>query len=545
MKKLSQIIFAVGFALLSWAPASAQILNVHILDVDDAPVYREWTKKEYEIGRRDMAAVAGRALNHATKTQSEIPTITNTAVPTDAPGEFWRWSVPEWVKRFSTNPFSAQAFAGNGEGITKMFQGLTTYQQARASMRTLALIKTSIAGMRFEINAWKLMRNIDVTQFEKHMVPEIPQTSDPEAPGAPAVTVLRPLGTVSFGIVPRGKENWRQVVEYLKDDPQYDTAARSRIVIKGPRSLSDVAVEAQESVTATGADYNTELEDWLEIADRNTRAVGEGLASLRAEVNKRVGTAYQDANSPQKLYLRLKALEARRNNAVTAMTNLRALIEARPASEVAKEYAGTLTDYVEDAKRARATAEASANFYQQLSNQADNLVGELQMVGREEEIRRMETIYTKWLDTINDQNVKANVDDYLKYTAKVYPTVAPFVGAIELVSDLAMTLAGDGIDAATDSDPDSDIKAFMQDAQARILGVRFGHYLWQELRVTRKLLWLLEQERAAAHGIENDVGDAEAYQKVFDASLHHEILRSQYQRAIGSLERWKNGLAPL
>jgi len=536
----------LGVLALAQAPAAAQILNVHVLDVDDNVVYREWAKKEFEIGKKDQTSVAARAINHATKTQSEVPTIAHTAVPSEAPGQFWTASVPAWVKRFSSNPFTSQPLAGKLEGITKMFQGLSTYQKARATMRTLALIKTSIAGMRFEINAWKLMKNIDVTQFEKHMVPEVPEVEGTRfsTPGTPAVTVLRPLGTVSFGIVPRGKENWRAVVEYLKDDPQYDTAAKSRIKYKGPRSLSDVSVEAQEAVTGTGAGYNTEMEDWLEIADRKARAVAEGLATLRAEVNNGVGQAYIDSNSPRKLYQRLLALQARRNAAVDSMVNLRALIEARPASEVAKEYAQGLTDYAADAKRALATAEASANFYQQISNQADNLVADLQMVSREEEIRRMENLYTKWLDTVNDQGVKADVDEYLKYTAKTFPVLAPFINAIELPVDLAMTLSGDAADIATDDDPDTDIKTFMQDAQARGLGVRFGHYLWQEMRVTRKLLWLLEQERAAAHGLENDPGDAEAYQRVFDASLHHEILRNQFQRAVGMLNKWKAGDAP-
>jgi hypothetical protein len=189
-----------------------------------------------------------------------------------------------------------------------------------------------------------------------------------------------------------------------------------------------------------------------------------------------------------------------------------------------------------------ATAEASANFYQQISNQADNIVVEFEDDDRQAEIRKMETAFEAWLKEINDKNPKADIDEFLQYAGSNFPSLVPFVNAVELPMDYYSIATGNDNDmVGDDSDNDSDVVALMQDAKARVFGVRFGYYLWQELRATRKLLWMIEQERAAAKGLENDVTDSEAYLKVFDEAVKHELLKAQLQNAIGGLERWKGG----
>ena len=518
-------------------PAQAQptAVTVFLLDPDDAITYREWAKKEYEVMRKDTAAVAARAAGHATWQRSELGTIMNTAVPTDAPGSFWEFTVPEWVERFAVNPFKPQVGGGNAETLSKLFQGLSVYQKARATMRTIALVKASIAGMRFEVNAWKLMKNIDVTNYEEYITGEAPDGS------SGGDTVKLPIGVVSFGIVPRGKENWRQVVEYLHDDPLWDTNAKSRIRYKGPTRLSDISLEAQESVMTTGSSDNSALETWLEVADRNTRAVGEGLATLRSTVNQRVGQAYRDSQSPRRLWDKLKLLQARRQQALDSMILLRAQLEARSPAAIAKEYAGSAVDFANDAKRALATAEASANFYQQISAQADNVMVEFQDPERQAEIKKLEDIFAAWVNEKNDRLLASDINEFAQWVGSGASEFMPFVNGPALVVDVGLLLTGNSNASDNDDKDFGDMAAFMEDAKARILGLRFGHYLWQELRATRKLLWLVEKERAAAKGLENDPADAESYLAVFDAAVEHEILKGQLQHAIGGLERWKSG----
>ena len=518
------------------APAQS-LITVNLLDPQDSLTYREWAKKEYDVWKKDTAAVAARAVGHATWNRSEMPTITHTAVPTDAPGSFWEFTVPEWTKRFAVNPFKPQPGAGNAESLSKLFQGLTTYQKARATMRTIALVKASLAGMRFEVNAWKLMKNIDVTNYEEYITAEAPDGA------SGGDTVKRPLGVVSFGIVPRGRENWRVVVEYLKDDPLWDTNAKNRIRYKGPTKLGDISLEAQETVLTTGSSDNSALENWLEIADRNTRAVGEGLATLRATVNQRVGQAYRDSQSPRRLWNKLKELQARRQKALDSMILLRAQLEARSPASVAQEYAGSVLDYANDAKRALATAEASANFYQQLSAQADNVVVEFQSPERQAEIKKLEDLFSAWVNEKNDRVLANDINEYAQYAGQSFPVLFPYVNAVALPVDFALMMTGNSNASSNDDADFGDIAAFMEDAKAKIFGLRFGYHLWQELRATRKLLWLVEKERAAAKGIENDPSDSESYLRVFDAAVEHEILKGQLQHAVGGLERWKGGMA--
>lgn len=531
------LVLALGAGLFLGAiPVRAQsLITTHLLDPDDAITYREWAKKEFDIDKADVAAIAARAAGHATWHHSEMAPIAHTAVPGDAPGSFWEFQVPAWAKRFAVNPFTPQPGAGNGETISKLFQGLTTYQKARATLRTIALVKASIAGMRFEVNVWKLMKNIDVSNYEEYVLPD---SGDGSASGGVA---RMPLGVVSFGIVPRGKENWRAVVAYLHDDPLWDTGAASRIKYKGPHKLSDISLEAQETVLTTGSDDNSALEDWLEIADRNTRAVGEGLATLRSTVNKRVGQAYSDAQSPRRLWNKLHAMQKRQEVALNSMIVLRAQMEARSPADVAKEYAGTLVDFANDAKKAYATAEASANFYQQMSAQADNVMVEFQSPERQSEIKKLEEQFAAWVNEKNDRVLSDDINEFAQWIGSNVPEYMPFLNGPALVADFGLMVAGNDNASSNDDKDFGDLAAFMEDAKAKIFGLRFGYYLWQELRATRKLLWMIEKERAAAKGLENDPADSESYMRVFDAAVEHEILKSQLQNAVGGLNRWKNG----
>jgi len=544
LSRFMRLCLAVLLALLCSGPAQAQYMWV--LDPADGATYKEWAKNEMRQVKKYTLHVAGKSAGHATWNAGVIPTVQFTGVPTDAADSFWSFHVPEWVKRWGNNPFSgAKAGGGNQSSIGDLMQGITKYQNVRASLRTMALIKASIAGMRFEVNAWKMMKNLDVVQYENFQVYENPVLVGNGSWGVdpgPPTTVTRPMGVVSFGIVPRGKEGWRAAVEYLEDDPHYDGDGRQRVKYRGPRSFGDMTLEATEPLTDNLNDEKTGIEEFLEMVDRGTRAVGQGIADIRTMVNRRVGEAIRDADSPHKLWEKTKQLQHRRDVAYNSMIGLRAMIEARPAAEIRAEYAALLENWEVDARRAYATAEASANFYQQLANSADNVIAPLENPKRLAEIKKLEDLYAKWVGEMNDRNLKAELNEFLEYVGSAFPSLVPYVGAIKLPIDFIAITTGDAAAAmGDDDDEDSDIKAEMCDTQARIFAIRFGYYLWEELRAWRKLTYLMEQQQAAAKGIQGDTADSEALESAFDMAISRRMAAYQARIAMDGIQRWVDG----
>lgn len=527
MKRILRLLVLSSCMVLMKEPAQAQSMYTWVLDPDDAITYREWAKKEWEINVKDLAHVAAKATKHASD-GSEVPTIDNTRVPTDAPGGFWDYHVPQWVKRWTVNPFSKEK-SGNQAALSKLWEGMTAYQRARASLRTLALMKASIAGMRFEINAWRMMQAIDVSNYEQTISDNGLQLN------------TTPLGIASLGIVPRGKEDWRKVVEYLHDDPQWDEG-RDRIKWKGPRSLSDVTIAAEESLFESAGDMKTDLETFLESVDRGTRAVGQGLAEIRSMVNRRAAQAVMDADSPRRLQEKLMQFRERRNVAYSSMVQLRAMIEARPAGDIAAEYAGLVEAELDDIQKAYATAEASAHFYQQLSNEADNVVALLDSPRRLADLKKLEDTYATWMVKVNDQELAAAVDEFAKYIGQLWPSLIPYYGAVKLPVDYYSMITGMDLDeAGEDADEGSDTRAMMRDAQARIFALRFGYYLWEELRAWRKLTYLMEQVDVAEKGITYDMGDSEVFGAAFDVAILRQVAFNQLRIIGDQLEAWKAG----
>ncbi len=526
--------------VLFLCPVEGRAQTTWVLDPDDAITYKEWAKKEAEMGLKMIGpAIAAKVVGHATYNASEVPTP-ETGVSTDNGAKFWTYHAPEWVKRFSKNPFATQPAGGNQATITKMFQGLTIYQKARVSLRTMALLKSCLAGMRFEINAWQMMRNIDFTQYEASMVPDVDGVV--ALPGGSRWTVVsKPLGVVSLGIVPRGRANWRQVTEYFQDDPTWDGENRSRITFKGPRSFGDLNLEAEEAYVPVSGNMGGDIANFLEAADRATRAAGEGLAAIRTMVSKRVGEAMRDADSPRNLAEKLKQLAAKRNQAFDSLIALRAYLEARPINVVASEYGAMTARYIEDAQAAYRQAEASANFYQQLSAQADNAVAFTMNMERAAEIKKLEDKWAKMVNGWNGQVAQDEIKEFLKFTGKWFPSLVPYLNAIELPWDVAAIVKGDANQSADDqADPTSDVYRTMRDYQARMFAVRFGYYFWEELRACRKLLYVLELEKVAAKGIENDPESSQAHEAALFAAHERELALTKLKMGTAGLQAWRN-----
>jgi len=544
LKRLGLII---GVLLLFQGSLRAQSTYTWELDPQDAITYRDWTKKEYSNWQKNTIHLAAKTAGHATQDNaSTTPAADDTGLPTDnGSSTFWSYHVPQWVKRWAKNPFdSKKSQGGNQRNLAYLWQGLSYYQKAKVTLKSIALVKASLAGMRFEVNAWKLMKNIDVTQYEETFIPQQDQviegpspTDPPSTRKTPPVRKNVPIGAVCFGIVPRGKENWRAVVEYLNDDPQYDGAARSRIRYNGPKSLSDISIEATESGIPYVGYKNDDMENFLETMDRMTRTVAQGIADVRTMVNRRVGQAVRDADSPQRINEKVMQLQERRNKAYNGMIALRAMIEARPVDEVAAEYQGAMQSFVDEARRAYATAEQSANFYQQMAKQADNVVSPLEDPQRVAEIKKLEDAYEKWINKMNTESLIRDIHEFAKYIGTMFHCLTPYVGAVTMPIDFYAMVNGDSIDSAGDDDDEStDIKSELRDAEARIFALRFGYYAWEEMRAWRKLTYLLEQERAAAKGIENDPSDSAVYDAAFERASARNVALMQLRYINAGLE---------
>lgn len=158
-------------------------------------------------------------------------------LPTPATGqtgkEFWTIGAPEWWKRVSMLPAGSlppPQQASQNVNLSRLWMGLSSYQRMRATLRASALAYQSLKGLRFEANAWSMLKNLLVMQ----------EGIAYDIGGGEFAQV--PRGSVSISVVPLGKENWRTILSQFGDSP-WDS--RKPLVI-GPTSLKGIALEANE-----------------------------------------------------------------------------------------------------------------------------------------------------------------------------------------------------------------------------------------------------------------------------------------------------------
>lgn len=530
------------FVLLCIGPL-ARAQYTFILDPGDETSYREWVKKEYAIAvKMDGPKTVAQTGAHMWKKKAEIPTPETGQVAAD----FWSADVPAWVRRFATNPFATVTSkpgdsVSDQQTISKLWNGLSVYQRVRATLRTMALVKQSLAGLRFQINAWQMMSKLVDFSDNEVIIDTDPMT------GMPYPVDGYTKGTVSLGVVPKGKANWRQIVAYLQDDPLWDDGHTIRW--RGPRTLGDVAVDAEEAyVDDTGGGREGLVSNFLDSANVGARAASEGLGLVRQYINQRTADAIRDKFSPRWLAREMRRLSVRRRQAYESIYQLRAILENRSVAQIASEYSDIESVYEDDIRNQLAQAEMAAKFYGDLQNSADNAVSSLMDPDRQQALAKLEK---EWVRVFNDEwnaagnglipDLQSVIKNSIDMARLMAPSLVPYLGAVQMPLDVMAVTTGDA-DAAADEekDPSNDMYSMLRENQARAFAVRYGYYLWEELRASRQLMYLSEQQRIAAIGTKDD---REAFAKTKSAvndAMEREIALYKMRVANDGIQDWSN-----
>lgn len=495
---IRRIIIALALAACL-APARAQSFEtIFWLDPQDVNDYAEFCRREYRVAtKQDGPKLAEQMLDHQRVTLSVLPTPA-----TGQTGkEFWTLGAPEWWKRVSQWPAGsspAPQQASQNINLTKLWMGLSSYQRMRATLRASALAYQSLKGLRFEVNAWSMLRNLLV--MEEGIAYDIG--------GGQWARV--PRGSVSISVVPMGKENWRTILAQFGDSP-WDSRSPNWM---GPTPLKGLALEANEFggdplLKKPGMTTDDDMVAFLSRMDQGARTAAEAIMSVQLGVDQRRRTAMNDAFSPRRLASAVRTLNRRVADAYGSLTNLRALLEGRNPAEVQAEYNALVVFADDQARAAQAQAEMSAKFYSDAQIQAANVVAELETPERNKLFAQIEREYEALFNLSQRDGLMKDIDETLRNVNSVltslYPALAPYVGGMTIPLDYMAAINGTVQQADNDTkNPDSDIQAAYRDARIQALALRMNWVLREELRAARRLASIQEQVAAAGHALETD-----------------------------------------
>lgn len=515
--------------------ARAQALGtIFILDPDDAANYAEFTRREYRVAlKQDGPKMAAQIQDNMVNTTS----IVSTPQTGQTGSNWWKVEAPTWWKRMTTGVpgSSTTGPASQNQLLTNLFMGLDSYQRARATLRATALMYQSMKGLRFEINAWQMMKKLLVIEEGETIL---------DADGTPFAKV--PEGTVSISVVPRGKENWRSLVAMFNDSPFDDPNYKVKYI--GPHKLSDISIDANEVGGNDAMAPKDAAVDLLQRMDAGARAAAEGLATVRMGVQQRKRDALNDAFSPRRLAANVKRLNNRVLSAYGSVLQLRALLEGRTVQDLQDEYAQLVEFSDDQARGAQAQAEMNAKFYQDMQNQAQNVVAEMELTDRLADLAKMEKEYEALFNLSSGvDGAIRDMDQLLKDNAaminQLFPALVPYLGGIMLPIDTAAVVSGSANTADNDEkDPKSDLQAAFRDARVRALAIRFNWALWQELRASRRLAYIQEQVAAANHGLSGDKDADIAFRKSVEAQSERAAQLYRLRQANQAFDNWARGL---
>ena len=479
--------------LLCGVSASAQV--TYWLDPSDANDYAEFTRREYRIATKmDGPKAAAQFADLQRNTLSILPTPETGQTAST----FWNLDAPEWWTRVSSGVpgSSTSGQASQNRSLSKLWEGLDSYQRIRATLRASALMFQCLKGLRFEVNAWSMMQNLLVMQ-EGYAI---------QQDGTQFAQV--PQGAVTISVVPQGKDTWRDIVKVFKDSPWDDSNHQVRWI--GPRSLSGISIDANEvggDPTLSDSDATIDL---LQRMDVGARTAAEGIASIRMGVAQARRDALNDAFSPRRLASQVRILNQRILASYGSMLQLRALLEGRDPQELQNEYNNLVIFSDTQARAAKTQAEMSAKFYQDLQNQASNVTAELELPTRLTAIASIEKEYEALFNlSSNGSGIIQDIDGIMAslntVLTQLYPAMVPYIGGAALPVEVAGIISGSANMADTDAqNPDSDLQGMFRDARVRALAVRLNYVLWEELRASRRLATIQEEVAAANTGLETE-----------------------------------------
>jgi len=540
MKRLL-LLLVLAFALAP-RPVQAQVSLAEIfwLDPQDANSYAEFTRREYRIAtKQDGPKLAAQIVDNQRITVATIPTPQTGQTP----ARFWSVDAPEWWKRVSSGypGASASGQASQGRSISKFFEGLDSYQRIRSTLRATALMYQSLKGLRFELDAWQMMKNLLVIEEG-----EVQLTTDFDSGGTLQYETQVPKGAVSISVVPRGKEKWRQVVEMFADSPWDDPNHKLKWI--GPTSLSGIAIDATEIGGDPTLPPGDAMQEALQKIDAGARVAAESLMSVQMGVDQRKRQALNDAFSPKRLAAMVRMNNKKILSALTSLMDLRSILEGRTPADIAAEYAN-LQQFADDqAKAIHAQAELTANFYQNIQGEVGNLIVELETPQRQAVISSIEKEYEALFNISSKQSgLIQDVGDVMRNVNQIatslYPAMTPFIGGILMPIDMAATIKGAADSADTASkDPTSEIQATFRKARMQAVAVRMNWVLWEELRATRRLASMQEQVAAANHGLDRDEKANADLNAVFRSQNMRAAQNYRMQLAQQTMEKWGKGL---
>jgi hypothetical protein len=527
---MPKFFLALALAIASAAPLHAQYFFQ--LDPSDPATYRHWTEKNYQYAVKLTAPTfAGQVVSHTVNKASEVPTPQVDPARSNGPGSFWGIRVPEWVKAQVKNPFSGVGVTGQDETLSKMFQGLSMYQRARATLKTAGLVRASLRGLRFEMDAWRMLA--DIMAFDN---------TDQNGGG-------NKIGTVTFSLVPKGKGTLDELDKLLDDPLYHDPYWSQKIKVIGPTSLGDLfpivdSIDDTGVQQWTGETGDSTVYRWLEAVDRGARVAGEEIAAVKAYAGMKKAQAMRDAMSPRRLAQQMEDSINQTRDKYRAIEALRGMLEGRGRAEVAMEYDRLADAQRQEARAAAAQAEVQAAFYSNMQNQADNIVSTLNNQERLKDIDAIEKLLKKFLDDNRNDEIGHMMLDFIKSACpNLISFVPPTPPKVPGSADTAMTVPYAGlVTQAVDYllvtrgvDPDSSAKdgvspvtGMLKEYQIKALSVRMGYHLWEELRAIRQLMMLKEQRDMALRGISDS-----------------QSVESSYQRAQGLAKERELGLAKL
>lgn len=529
---LARILLAIALLVPTGrAMAQSSIGNLYWLDPDDFNAYGDFTRHEYTVATTmDGPKAAAQILENQKNTVSMIPTPETGQTGSD----WWQVQAPTWWKRMTQGtPGSSQSGdALQNKGLSELFMGLSYYQRMRATLRASALMYQSLKGLRFEVNAWDMMKDLLVLQEGQTFT---------DKSGNP-ITI--PSGVVSVSIVPKGSEKWRDVVKVFNDEPWDDP--NHPINYLGPTKLSDVSIDANE----IGGDPNlaptNAVQDLIQRMDYGTEAAAEGLMDIQTGVDDRRKQALVDSMSPSRLAMQVHQMNSQMLMAYGSILDLRALLEGRSRLDIQRDYDDLVAFSDQQVKAAEAQTQMSAKFYKDELDSAANVVAELEEPKRQQTIAELEQEYEALF------NLSSHGDGVVGDTAKLisstaafitqeWPAAHPYLDGLGVVTDTVAVATGATNQADNDArNPLSDIQGAFRDAKIRALAVRFNYELWQELRGARRLIAIEEQVKAANSGLDDDVA---AERDMGHAIAEQNERASQLYRlkvANDVMQRWAN-----
>jgi hypothetical protein len=532
-------ILVVALALFGGQSLKAQYFFE--LDPGDASTYRTWTEKNWQYAvKLNMAMYAGQTVHHTINHASEVPTPTVDPMRSNGPGSFWGIRVPEWVKGAVANPFTGAGVSGMNETLTRMFSGLSAMQKARAVLKTAGLVRATLMGLRFNVNAWQMLSNI--ASFEN--------TNEDGTK----------MGAVTFSVVPKGKGTLDEIEKFFKDDPLWNNPKwQNGIKVSGPTGLLSY-IPVVEPLDDTGVQRQAGEGDgdtvnrWLEAVDRGARIATEEIAALRAYSGKKQSQAMRDSMSPRMLAKSMKDAVNKGRDKWRAVERTRALLEGRTVAEITSEYDNLRDAMLQEADHSYAQAELHSTFYLNLQNQADNIVAPLINQGRQDDISALEKAMQQFISDNEKDQLGDMVNDLVK---KVFPNLVsfipptpttkdgtadtamqiPFVGLITNVVDVALITSGADPNSSA-KDGASPVTAMLKEYQTKVLALRMGYHLWEELKACRQLVTVRAQRDMAARGIKNDKTVESAYKRANALAKEREVGLTQLQFFNGKVGAW-------